>query len=258
MVQKCSCKEPTYITDFDRGETCCKKCGVIIESDITEVNDIVINTYANKLAAGTNLGSNKVSNVSSRIQYSQTSTVFIGMFRAITSLCNHMRIPKVIQDTAVSYGKRAIDEKMTRGRRVDNVAAACIMIACRDHGRIITEQDMFHNTAISRKSTRRIYRDMKMKWEINQRDMKNEIKGLINRICTENDISYKTKNKAIKTLDNDYDKYVGSHPSVCAAGLIISMCSDNISQKKICKTVGVTEVSVRSFARKHKYKQEQT
>ncbi len=222
----------------------------MVESD---VSDSVIQT--SDIILGNGLGSEPITKIgdktiSNSLQVQGIDRRFVKTYKLLDALLGRLGATTLIATEAKVLARRAIREGLTHGRRLDQVSVACVMIACKRHGRVIKETEIMDQANVNKRSTRRVYRYMLQRWNITY-DIRNNIKIRINKACNILDISYKTRNKMFDILASCPFGVI-SHPGVCAAGIIYLVCRKSIKQDTISSAAGVTTMALRNFVKRYK------
>ena len=258
MKPRCYCNVPQMVSDIVQGEIVCSRCGVIIESHMIESNANILDTRPDDiriLGDGglgsepiTKLGSRNISNIVKGMQSTDDARL-VRLYKPLDVLLGQMNIPKPISTDAKILARRAIDEKISRGKSLSQIAVACIMIACKKHGRIINDQEILQLANISKKSAYKTYRSLIQRWNIKPHDTQNEIRIRINKACKDLNIPYMTR--TVLDIFENCPSDIISHPGVCTSGFIYIACQGKIPQDTISAATGVSSVSLRNFTKRY-------
>lgn len=76
----------------------------------------------------------------------------------ITKIANNLNLPKSILETASVIYRRAVKERLIRGRSIQGVTAAAIYLACRQCGLARTLEEIAQSSTVPKKEVGRSYR----------------------------------------------------------------------------------------------------
>ena len=258
MKPSCYCNMPQIVSDIVQGEIICSRCGVIIESRMIESVTNTLDTRPDDiriLGDGglggepiTKIGNKNISSIVKGMQSTDDARL-VRLYKPLDAILGQMNIPKTISTDVKILARRAVDEKISRGKSVNQIVVACIMIACKKHGRIIDDQEIIQLANISKKSAYRTYRSLIQRWNIKPHDTQNEIRVRINKACKDLNIQYMTQ--AVLNIFENCPSEIISHPGVCTSGCIYIACQGKISQNTISTVTGVSSVSLRKFTKRY-------
>lgn len=133
MMRHCSsCTRTVLVETTDLGLVCCTRCGKVLEEDIFS-NEA---TFTKDSSGQSRLAGNLVSSVQGRTSESRQRT----LDRAYDTICYIAENLGVgggdqVCAPASKFYEIALTRNFTRGRRADQVAAACLYIACRENNK---------------------------------------------------------------------------------------------------------------------------
>ena len=81
-----------------------------------------------------------------------------GIFSEITKISNNLNLPKNILETASVIYRKAVKEKLIRGRSIQGVTSAAIYLACRQCGLPRTLDEIAQSSGVNKKEVGRSYR----------------------------------------------------------------------------------------------------
>lgn len=183
------CKEdpPNIVEDFSAGDTVCGSCGLVLGDRIVDTrsewrtftNDDQNNDdpsrvgdAANPLLNGAQLqtsiafgagGSAKARDLSraqNKAVHDKATKVLMAAYKEIQALCDGLKIPKNVSDTAKHLFKITQDEGAFRGKSQETVIAGCIFIACRQCKVPRTFREVFSITKVSKAEIGRIFKQL--------------------------------------------------------------------------------------------------
>lgn len=155
---------------------------------------------------------------------------------------------KLREDTAIIY-KVAMEKNLIRGRSINNIAAACVYIACKSYCNPRTLDEIAKITSLSKKEIGRTYRFLLREMHLKLKPV--QARDYIERFCNELGLGFTIQKIAKKILDDAEELGIlsGKCPSgLAAAAIYIAAKSKKIkiTQKKIADVCSVTEVTVRN------------
>lgn len=152
-----------------------------------------------------------------------------------------------------AYIYRKVQEKrMTRGRSVSAVLAACIYLACRELDTPITLRDISAISNVKRKDVSRNYRLIVR--ELDSRVPLIDPMKCIVKVANKAQLSERVRRRAISIMDElaKTDMRAGKGPMCFAATVLYMSCREDgngVTQKVIAEAAGVTEVTIRNRMR---------
>jgi transcription initiation factor TFIIB len=285
QLKKCSeCGSKELVTDENLGEIICSKCGFVIKEVVLDPTpewraftskerktkrrvgsptsfrdfDKGLSTtfYPNNDAYGKALPMKNQIKMR-RLQKWQNrarihSSVQRNLFEAmnvITRLSDKLHIPQNVQEETAMIYRKTLDKGLIRGRSIKTIAAASLYAACR---LTQTPRSLNKIVKVSVKGRKEIARNYRL---IHQElDLKMPLDNpamYISKIASKIGLNPKTQSLALKLLrkTKKMKVLVGKSPvGIAAAALYIAstMNSENISQRKLAKTAGVTIVTIRN------------
>jgi len=284
--EKCpECESANLVHDYDNGETVCGDCGLVLYQamdtrtrraydaeqiksriqsgppELLTIHDKGLSTKVGYRGEKTDACKNRISSgtlnqihrldkwqTRSRVG-STTDRNIIQAMQEITRICDKLSLsPKssIRQQSAFIY-KKALKEKVVRGRSINAIAAASVYYACR-----ITETpkdltDVSNASLVDRKDLSRCYRLLHTKLEIRP-PVSNPIL-FVSKIAEATGISGISQGLAISLLNKAPKFQFGNRPEGSAAAVLYIACllnKEKITQKDIANAAGVTEVTVRN------------
>ena len=167
----------------------------------------------------------------------------------INKLKEKMSLSDAIIERAAYFYRKASEKKLIRGRTVKGIVGACIYAACRDLGttRTIIEisKCMQERRNIIAKSYRLLFQQLSL--EVPVPDSTSSIIRFSNNL----ELPEKVKRDAIFILDilKENKVVAGKKPDAVAATVVYMACiknNESISQHKISKISGITNVTIRN------------
>ena len=277
-----TCKNYPTVTDFERGEIVCMKCGSILLQKIwdmsSESNTFSQESYMKSTRTGPNIsltmhdkglstviGSNKDScgiPLSNKSKYefnrlrkwdqrsqSRKTASLSKAFTLLHAMKSKLGIPNnVVEKTAYIY-RKVVNAKLTRGRTMKSLISASLYAACRESGIPRTLDDIAIAGNVEKKILSRDLRTIIKKLELNLNQY--DTTTFISKISNNLNLKEKTKRDAFEIFYNCEKNQLtaGKHPVAQAAAAIYVSCMINkekISQSKISAESGVSSVTIRN------------
>ncbi len=166
----------------------------------------------------------------------------------IERMVAHLSLPNDVKEAASYIYRKAVEERLIRGRSIEGVAAAALYAACRQCRIPRTLDEIAEVSRVSKKEIGRSYRF------IIRQLMKTPSSSPIDyipRFASELGLSGEVEAKAIEILKKSapYGLTSGRGPTgVAAAALYIAtvLCNERRTQREIANVARVTEVTVRN------------
>jgi transcription initiation factor TFIIB len=285
-VQACpECGSSHLMRDYDLAEIVCTNCGVVVASKIADrgpewrsfdneqyakrtrvgapltytVHDKGLSTmidwhdrdiYGKSLSPAAKAQIYRLRKWQRRIRTSGvTERNFAFALAEITKMANNLNLPKSIAETASVTYRKAVKERLVRGRSIKGVTAAAIYIACRQCGLARTLDEITQASSSNKKEIGRSYRFLikELGYSIsparpgqyvtkfsNQLTMQGKVEEIAHKILA--------TAKEMKLTD-------GKSPSgiAAAASYIASILTgERKTQREIAQIAQVTEVTIRN------------
>lgn len=160
-----------------------------------------------------------------------------------------LSLPRNVREMACVIYRKALDNKLVRGRTIDGVVSASIYIACRMANIPRTLDEIVEVSSTSRKAIGRTHRFLIRELKIKLAPTSPN--DYIPRFATELELSNEFQVKAIQIINESEKEGLtnGKGPSgLAAAAIYIAsiMLNQRKSQKAVAEVAGVTEVTVRN------------
>ncbi len=168
----------------------------------------------------------------------------------ISKLGDKLHVPKVVSETAALIYRKALKNRLIRGRSIETITAASLYIACRKHEIVRSTKEISKFTTVTEKDINRAYRHLFWKLDIvNVIIDKPSIH--IKTIAGKLNLSQPTQELAWQILKRAKEKRLtsGRGPSGMAAATLYIACilnDEKRTQGKIAKAAGVTDVTIRN------------
>ena len=274
------CAKGPLITMQETNETCCSKCGLVVDQKPEErsttgssrameesqtgvptslaMHDQGLSTkigQTDKDSTGKPLSSDmrytmkRLKVWDSRSKNSPVDRNFMQAFAELSRLSDRLSLNKTTVEDAAYIYRKALESKLVRGRSINAVIAASVYAACRNSGTTRNLKDLEEVANIKRKDIARCYRMI-----VKNLDLKMEVVDPIScvaRISSLINSQESTKRYAVKILEEarKKDEVAGKDPmGLAAASLYLACikCGEDITQRIIAEAAGVTEVTIRN------------
>jgi transcription initiation factor TFIIB len=294
IKERCSrCWKGSPITDFETGEMFCGDCGFVLSERVEDSgperrafsddktnrgrtgsgaslakHDQGLSTMINPINKD---GSGKPLSVlmkktlkrlrilDTRSQvHTPVDRNLIQAFNELTRLKDKLALSDAVIERAAYIYRKAIENKLVRGRSISAMMASALYAACRDTETPRTLKDISDASNIKRKDIARCYRVL-----YRELDLKMPVADPVHcvaRISSRLGITEKTKRYAIKVLQisQDHEESAGKDPMGLAAAALYLACVKNgeeMTQRTIAEASNVTEVTIRNRSKSLKLDQ---
>ncbi|MEM2205030.1 MAG: transcription initiation factor IIB [Candidatus Hadarchaeales archaeon] len=167
----------------------------------------------------------------------------------IDRMASHLGLPRNVRETAAVIYRRAVEEKLIRGRSIEGVAGAALYAACRECKVPRTLDEIAEVSRVSKKEISRSYRFIARELLIHLHPTSPA--DYVPRFASELGLSGEVQSKAIEILKEAMEKGLtsGRGPTgVTAAAIYIAaqMLGERRTQREVADVARVTEVTVRN------------
>ena len=194
-IQRCpECGSTRLMRDYESAEVVCMDCGYVIASKIADrgpewrafddeqkakrarvgapvtytIHDKGLSTmidwhdrdvYGKSLSPGQKAQVYRLRKWQRRIRVSDATERNLAFaLSEITKIANNLNLPKNILETASVIYRKAVKERLIRGRSIQGVTAAAIYLACRQCGLARTLEEIAQASSVNKKEVGRSYR----------------------------------------------------------------------------------------------------
>ncbi len=258
---------------YERGETVCKSCGLIVgergldishsgiraytkqEKDKKERTGCPISILMPDIGLSTVIDRTKIKNPDLR-RAAKWNTHMTwekrNMLIAITELKrigSNLNFPDRVKKAAVRLYKEVFKRNLLRGRSINGMVAACAYFVCKKERVPITLQEILDEASINQNIVKKCYKILVR--ELNLKSPHIDPVSLIPRYCADLGLGIEIEKETIKVLSKFIERssICGKDPKGLCAGaiyLIAKLKNRKISQKEISRVINVTEVTLRS------------
>jgi transcription initiation factor TFIIB len=171
----------------------------------------------------------------------------------ISSVANNLSLGEGVVEEVGNLFRRCIEAKFSRGRKIRDLAAACVYIACRECGVHRTLDDVIEAAGARGKDVRKVYRIII--WSTGRRVPAQSIEVAASRICSSLGLSERVRRKAVEIILRAKEKrVVGGRSPVCFAAAAVYVASlvlgEDVSGTAVADAAQVTLMSVRNIRKK--------
>jgi transcription initiation factor TFIIB len=195
MIRKCpECGSSRLMRDYECAEIVCMNCGYVVAAKLADqgpewrafddeqrakraragapltftIHDKGLSTmidwhdrdvYGKRLAPGQKAQIYRLRKWQRRIRVSDATERNLAFaLSEISKIANNLNLPKNILETASVIYRKAVKERLIRGRSIQGVTAAAIYVACRQCGVARTLDEIAGASAVNKKEVGRSYR----------------------------------------------------------------------------------------------------
>ena len=283
---KCpECNGRNLHTNLDRGETVCQDCGLVVQDDIIDptaewnvysleqgdmksrtgapatvlLHDKGLSTdidWQNKDYSGKTIPNHYRSQIHRMRKWQKRARISNSLERNLAialaeleRMGSRMGLPKMVREAGAVIYKKAIEQRISRGRSIDLVIAGSLYLACRQCGVPRTLDEITEASRCGRKEIGRVERLIKRKLGIRLPHLRGI--DFVSWFASDLGLSASTELMARRLCEELEDKEldIGISPSsIGAATLYIAgvMNNQRRTQREISEISGVTEVTIRN------------
>lgn len=285
-VQQCpECKSDRLMRDYECAEIVCMNCGFVIAAKLADrgpewrafnaeqrakrarvgapltytIHDKGLSTmidwhdrdvYGKRLSPGQKAQIYRLRKWQRRIRVSDATERNLAFaLSEISKIANALNLPKNILETASVIYRRAVKERLIRGRSIQGVTAAAVYVACRQCGLARTLEEIAHASNINKKEVGRSYRFLikELDYFIPPLKPSQYIAKFSNQLTMQGKVE-EIAHKILKSA-RDLKLTSGRGPTgiAAAASYIASVLTgERKTQREIAEIAQVTEVTIRN------------
>jgi transcription initiation factor TFIIB len=285
-VQVCpECGSARLMRDYESAEIVCMDCGIVVASKIADrgpewrafddeqrtkrarvgapltytIHDKGLSTmidwhdrdiYGKSLSPGQKAQVYRLRKWQRRIRVSDATERNLAFaLSEITKIANNLNLPKNILETASVIYRKAVKERLIRGRSIQGVTAAAIYLGCRQCGLARTLEEIAQASSVNKKEVGRSYRFLIK--ELNYSIPPVRPSQYITKFSNQLTMQGKVEEIAHKILSaaKDLKLTSGRGPTgiAAAASYIASVLTgERKTQREIAEIAQVTEVTIRN------------
>jgi transcription initiation factor TFIIB len=267
------CNSEDVIYDAHRGENICERCGLVIEHHILDTErderraftseekakrertgspisvllpDLGLSTIIDPKAKMSQR-MKRVIKWNSRMTWNKRNLLIATT--EIKRIGSNLNLPLRVKELSAKIYRRAFALKLLRGRSIKAMVAASLYYSCRTERIPRTLQELVEETTSDPREIRRCYRILIRELDLKVPAMDPSM--IVPRYISDLNLSLEVE-KLTNEILNRFQKRMsvsGKDPKGLVAAAIYLACqklNEGISQSKIAKTIGVTEVTLRS------------
>ena len=158
-------------------------------------------------------------------------------------------LPRNVRETAAMIYRKAVNEKLIRGRSIEGVTAAVLYAACRQCNVPRTLDEISNVAQMKKKEIGRNYRNIshKLKLKLLPTTPQDYISRFCSKLKLSNDVQVKAMEILKKAGENELTSGRGPTGLAAAAMYIASvLCGERRTQREVADVAGVTEVTIRN------------
>lgn len=285
-VQCCpECGSSRLVRDYECGELVCMNCGVVIAAKMADrgpewrafdgeqrakraragapltytIHDKGLSTvidwhdrdiYGKSLSPGQKAQVYRLRKWQRRIRVSDATERNLAFaLSEITKIAANLNLPKNILETASVIYRKAVKERLIRGRSIQGVTAAAIYLSCRQCGLARTLEEIAQASSVNKKEVGRSYRFLIKELEFNIPPLKPS--QYITKFSNQLTMQGKVEEIAHKILAaaKELKLTSGRGPTgiAAAASYVASVLTgERKTQREIAEIAQVTEVTIRN------------
>lgn len=258
-MERCTnCRSYDTMHDPERGETCCRTCGVVLADRIgVDGGPTDASTPVMPGTRPTTMGPIPAENHADNIRLAKRdgwvgadrvpSALRSGSLSRMHSVCEKAGLPHAAHTRAIEIYTMAATAGLTTGRTLMSVMAASAYLACRELGVPRTIRNIAAACDLSR---RRLSRDVSRIMEYGDlKPQQYDMRMLITRLASTVGAGAAAVRAAADVVGRLDDTYAGGKdPTILAAAMLhMAMCSvgEGGSARTLARAAGVCDASVR-------------
>ncbi|HIE14578.1 TPA: transcription initiation factor IIB [Candidatus Bathyarchaeota archaeon] len=285
-IRKCSeCGSTRLMRDYESAEIVCMDCGYVVEVKLADrgpewrafdneqrekrarvgapvtftIHDKGLSTmidwhdkdiYGKKLSSSQRAQIYRLRKWQRRIRVSDAMERNLAFaLSEITKIANTLSLPKSIFETASVIYRKAVKERLIRGRSIQGISAASVYIACRQCGLARTLDDIAAASSVSKKEIGRSYRFLvkELNYFIPPLKPSQYVSKFSNQLTMQGKVEEIASR--ILTVASELKLTSGRGPTgiAAAASYIASLLTgERKTQREIAEIAQVTEVTIRN------------
>lgn len=256
-----SCKECGSKVSYDsaRGESFCRKCGLVQEDktvDLSAAQNVTRSQLLGSIVSGRrDVNGRQVSRklvhklrISQRGIRTHNSSVLNG-WRFIGTFCSQEGLPQRVEDCAKTLFTDAHKKNVLRGRSVEEVVPLVLYLACRIEGYPRTVKEIAELTGQDVQLIRSSYKMLVRRLELELEPI--DYSRYVPRFASRLHLTQNVQTRTLEILEACNGTFMarGCNPlGVLAAALYIAsfMCNEPICQRDVREVIGISGITVRT------------
>lgn len=280
---KCpECGTTRVTQDYERGELVCKQCGLVIEDqyinqgpewrafDQEERNKVArtgppvkrpsdlptVIDWKNTDSYGRSIPTRNRPGVYRLRKWQQMVSRgkiprgnMTSALSRLDKMSSSMELPRQVREATATLYRRAVEQKLLKGRSMEAVIAAALYAACRQYGVPYTLEEVADSCEVNKKEIGKTYRFISRELKLNL--ISPQPQDYLSRFCRKLELNEDTERKALEILRRTEEQGLtsGRGPTGIAAAIIYITslsCGENRTQNEVATVAGVTEVTIRN------------
>ena len=283
---KCPICCSTHLTkDYSRAELVCEKCGLVIDAEMMDhgpewrafdneqrekkartgspmtytIHDKGLSTtigWQNRDAYGHSIPTRNRAQLYRLRKWQTRTRISDGTERNLAQALSNLDrmssalgLPRNVRETAAMIYRKAVRQKLIRGRSIEGVTAAVLYAACRQCNVPRTLDEISNISQMKKKEIGRNYRNISRKLELKL--LPTTPQDYISRFCSQLKLSNEVQVKTLEILKHAAKKELtsGRGPTgLASAAVYIAsvLCGERRTQREVAEIGGVTEVTIRN------------
>lgn len=272
------CGDAEIVEDHREGDLVCGECGLTLQSRMID-DTSEWRSFSNSDHAGAD--PNRVGYATNTLLETSgtslsTSIQLVGVGEAITSrlanhqhelagnkdeklnriqyakisdLCTSMTLPTTVEESAKLVYKRVSTVRAVKQRGYESVVAACVYIACRQHGLSRTLKEVCAHTNVNKRDIGRVYKAILKALGTSLSVI--QAKEYIPRFASLLNLPFQTQRAAIHVAEKATDdrRVAGRSPISVAAAALYLVCQASVTElhrtkEEVGKVCGVAEQTI--------------
>jgi len=285
-IQSCpECGSTRIMRDYECAELVCMNCGYVLAAKITDrgpewrafddeqrtkrtrvgapltytIHDKGLSTmidwhdrdiYGKSLSPGQKAQVYRLRKWQRRIRVSDATERNLAFaLSEITKIANNLNLPKSILETASVIYRKAVKERLIRGRSIQGVTAAAIYLACRQCGLARTLEEIAQASGVNKKEVGRSYRFLikELNYSIPPLKPSQYITKFSNQLTMQGKVEEIAHKILAAAKEMKLTSGRGPTGIAAAASYIASVLTgERKTQREIAEIAQVTEVTIRN------------
>jgi len=285
-IQTCpECRSARLMRDYETAELVCMDCGFVVAQKIPDrgpewrafddeqrakrtrvgapvtytIHDKGLSTmidwhdrdiYGKSLSPGQKAQVYRLRKWQRRIRVSDATERNLAFaLSEITKIANNLSLPKNILETASVIYRKAVKERLIRGRSIQGVTAAAIYLACRQCGLARTLEEIAQSSTVNKKEVGRSYRFLikELDYSIPPLRPSQYITKFSNQLTMQGKVEEIAHKVLIAAKELKLTSGRGPTGIAAAASYIASVLTgERKTQREIAEIAQVTEVTIRN------------
>ena len=164
-------------------------------------------------------------------------------------MSSNMELPRQVREATAMLYRRAVEQRLIRGRSMEAITAAALYAACRQCGVPRTLDEVADSSGVDRKDIGKTYRFLSR--ELKLKLMPLQPQDYLFRFCRKLELDEDAERDALDILRRIEEQGLtsGRGPTGIAAAIIYIttlLGGDNRTQSDVAAVAGVTEVTIRN------------